>query len=199
VIGLVLLIAVVGLGLALASRHDNVAASTGGGGAAQTDGVSSAAGQPNAATNPDTGGIASVTTATTDTTPPLDAASAKAALDDELARDENPAEQLVDHWVPQLSSKRAGLAADGITYDYPQIWANFLQLRAEYPDVLLIWSGNYISYKSTDFYVTVAPEPYSDGQSANQWCDANGFAPNDCYAKFVSHNGGSDGTTLLRQ
>lgn len=195
VMGLVLVMAAVGLGLALASRNDTVAAPPGGSDLAQAAGVSSAAGQPTAGTSPDTGGIASVTT---DPAQPLDAASAKAALDDELARDENPAEQLVDHWVPQLSSKRPGLVADGITYDYPQIWANFVQLRAKRPDVLLIWSGNYVSYKSTDFYVTVDPQLYSDGHSANRWCDDNGFAPNDCYATFLSHNGGSDGTSLLR-
>lgn len=196
VIGLVLVMAAVGWGLAMASRHDTVAAPTGGGDLAQTAGVASAVGQSNAGTSPDTGGVAAVTT---DPAQPLDATSAKAALEAELARDQNPAEQLVDHWIPQLSSKRPGLVADGITYDYPQIWANFVHLHAERPDVLLIWSGNYVSYQSTNFYVTVDPMPYPDGQSANHWCDDNGFAPNDCYATFLSHNGGSNGTSLLRQ
>ena len=195
VIGLVLVTVAVGLGITLASRHHTVTTSTGGGGLTPPAGVSSGAAQPNVAISPDTSGIATVTT---DPDQPLDAASAKAALDNELARDQNPAEQLVDHWIPQLSSKRPGLVADGITYDYPQIWANFVRLRTEHPDVLLIWSGNYVSFKSADFYVVVAPESYSDGQSANQWCADNGFAPDDCYAKFLSHNGGSDGTTLLR-
>jgi serine/threonine-protein kinase len=196
VLGLVLVMAAVGLGFALASRNDTVAGRPGGGDPTQPAGVSSAAGQSNAGSSPDTGGIAATTT---DPAQPLDAASAKAALDAELARDQNPAEQLVGHWLPQLSSKRPGLVADGITYDYPQIWANFVHLRAEHPDVLLIWSGNYVSYQLTDFYVTIDPMPYGDGQSANQWCDDNGFPPNDCYATFLSHNGGSNGTSLLRQ
>lgn len=194
VIGLVLVLVAVGLGLALAFRPSSIAAPAGGGSLAQAGGASSVAEQPNAVVNP--GGTTSVTA---DPSQLLDAGSAKAALDNEVAQDKNPAEQLVDHWVPQLSSKRPGLVADGITYDYPQIWANFVQLRAQHPDVLLIWSGNYVSYKLTDFYVTVVPDPYPDGASANQWCDANGFAPGDCYAKFLSHNGDSNGTSLLRQ
>lgn len=196
VIGLVLVLTAVGLGLALGARHSNVAAPAGGGGLAQADTASPETGQPNAAINHDTGGT---TSTTTDPNQLLDAASAKAALDGEVAHDQNAAEQLVDHWVPQLSSKRPGLVADGITYDYPQIWANFVQLRAQHPDVLLIWSGNYVSYKLTNFYVTIVAESYSDGASANQWCDGNGFAPEDCYAKLLSHSGGSNGTSLLRQ
>jgi hypothetical protein len=45
----------------------------------------------------------------------------------------------------------------------------------------------------------IVPQPYADGESANQWCDDAGFAPADCFAKFLSHTGGSTGTTLLRQ
>jgi hypothetical protein len=194
VIGLFLALIAVGLGLALASRPSNVATSTRGDGVAQAGGTSSAVEQPNAAVSP-----GDTTSMTTDPNQPLDAASAKVALDTEVAQDANAAEQLVGHWVPQLSSKRPGLVADGITYDYPQIWANFVQLRAQHPDVLLIWSGNYASYKLTNFYVIVVPDPYPDGGSANQWCDGSGFAPGDCYAKFLSHTGGSNGTSLLRQ
>jgi hypothetical protein len=63
----------------------------------------------------------------------------------------------------------------------------------------LIWSGNYASYKSADFYVTIVPQPYSDGTTANQWCDNANIDANDCYAKLLSHSVGPDGTTVLRQ
>lgn len=194
-IGLVLVLTAVGLGFVLASRHGNVDDPGAGTGLAQANGVPADSGQPDSAVN---SGLGDAGSATTDPSQPLDASSAKAALDGEVARDQNAAEQLVGHWVPQLSSKRPGLVADGITYDYPQIWANFVQRRAQNPGVLLIWSGNYASYKLSDFYVVILPQPYPDGASANQWCDANGFAPGDCYAKFLSHSGGSNGTSLLR-
>jgi hypothetical protein len=194
VIGLVLVLTAIGLGFVVASRHSNTA-SAGGAGPALANGAASSTGQPDAPTNPELGDTGSVTT---DPSQLLDSGSAKTALDGEVARDQNSAEQLVGHWVPQLSSKRPGLVADGITYDYPQIWANFVQLRAQHPGVLLIWSGNYVSYKLADFYVVVVPDSYPDGASANEWCDSNGFAPDDCYAKFLSHSGGSGGTSLLR-
>ena len=129
---------------------------------------------------------------------PSDSASAKAALDTELATDQAAAERLIGSWVPQLSSKRPGLIADGITYDYPQIWANFEQLRSAYPGVLLIWSGDYSTYASTDFYVTIVGEQYPDGRSANQWCDNTGLATTDCYAKYLSHTSGPAGASVLR-
>lgn len=134
----------------------------------------------------------------TDAEQPTDEASAKATLDNEVNSDRATAESMVDHWVPQLSSKRPGLVADGITYDYLHIWANFQQLRTQFPTALLIRSGDYVSFKSTDFYVTVVPQPFADGATANQWCDDAGLAPDDCYAKFLSHQGGSANTTLLR-
>lgn len=198
VVGLVVLVAV-GVGITVLSRHHGVATPATSTDAVPTVGVSSAAAQPVAPFTPSSADSGTTTPVSADPDQPLDSASAKVALDDEVAQDRNAAEELVGHWVPQLSSKREGLPADGITYDYPHIWANFQQLRAAYPGALLIWSGNYVSYKSANFYVTVVPQQYSDGESANQWCDSMGLAPDDCYAKFLSHTGGSAGTTLIRQ
>jgi hypothetical protein len=198
VVVLVVLVAV-GLGITLLTRHHDTAAPPTGTDLVPSVGVSSAAAQPVVPFTPSDDSSSVTTAPNADPDQLLDSASAKVALDGEVAQDRSAAEQLVGYWVPQLSSKREGLPADGITYDYPQIWANFQQLRTEYPNALLIWSGNYVSYKSTDFYVTVVPQQYSDGASANQWCDGAGLAPDDCYAKFLSHSGGSTGTTLIRQ
>jgi hypothetical protein len=191
VVGLVLLMSAVGVGVTLVARHHGTTSSATA--VVPPTGVSSVAAQPAVPDDSD-----SAAPVTTDPDQPLDSASARTALDGEVAHDRDAAEQLVGNWVPQLSSKRPGLVADGITYDYPQIWANFQQLQAKYPGALLIWSGNYVSFKSTDFYVTVVPQPFSDGESANEWCDSNGLATDDCFAKFLSHTGGSVGTTLIR-
>ncbi len=194
VIGVAVLVAVAGVGIVLASHRDTAASPPAGN--AVISG-SSALVQPAMSSDgyTDSGGL---TTPTTDPSEPTDDTSAQAALDNEVDRDKNSAEQLIGHWVPQLSSKRQGLVADGITYGYLQIWQNFEQLREKYPNVLLIWSGSYVNFTFTDFYVTVVSEAYPDGQSANQWCDDAGIDSDACYAELLSHTVGPNGTTMLR-
>jgi hypothetical protein len=125
-------------------------------------------------------------------------AAAQAALNQQVAQDRPSVDGLVGYWVPQLSSKRVGMVANGIAYDYNAIWQDFQSLQGRYPNALLLWSGDYVSYASSNFWVTVIPAAYPDGPSANTWCDGEGIGANDCYAKFLSHTGGSTGTTLLR-
>jgi serine/threonine-protein kinase len=129
---------------------------------------------------------------------PTDPVSAKAELDRLVAADRGAVESLVGQWVPQLSAKRPGLVANGITYDYVTILADFRANQARYPDARLLFSGEYTSFKFADFWITVVPQPYSDGPSANGWCDAAAIPPDDCYAKMISHSQGYDGATLLR-
>lgn len=197
VVGLVLLVAAAGVAGVLLARHHAAAAANAGGNPVSSPAPQSSA-PPVAPVAPSGDGSAGVAPSSTEPDRPLDSAAAQVALNREVAQDRAAAEQLVGTWVPQLSSKRPGLVADGVTYDYPRIWSNFQQLRARYPNALLIWSGDYLSFKFADFYVTVVPEPHADGELANRWCDSAGLAPADCYAKFLSHDGGPAGTTLLR-
>lgn len=144
---------------------------------------------------------------TTDNPPPGNPAgaapttedAARAALDAEVNQDRPAAEALVGSWVSQVSSKRPGLVSGGITYDYQAIWQDFAALKARYPTALLIWSGDYTSYTYRDFWITVVPTPYPDGASANSWCDGQGFAPADCYAKRLVHGGAPAANTVLRK
>jgi len=129
---------------------------------------------------------------------PTDPSSAKAELDRLVAADRATVESLVGQWVPQLSAKRPGLVANGITYDYVTILADYRANQARYPDAKLLFSGEYTSFKFADFWITIVPQPYSDGPSANTWCDAAAIPPDDCYAKMISHSQGYDGATLLR-
>ncbi len=124
--------------------------------------------------------------------------TALAELDALLAADRPEVEALVGRWVPQLSAKRPGLRAKGITYDQVEILRDFREIQARHPDALLLYSGEYSSFKADDFWVTVVPAPYDSGASANTWCDGWNIPVDDCYAKLISHTVGYDGATVLR-
>jgi hypothetical protein len=108
------------------------------------------------------------------------------------------AEALVGSWVPQLSSKRLGMVIGGTTYGYPEIYADFQAMKARYPDALIVWSGDFTSFRSGDFWVMVVPTGFATGEEANGWCDRQGIAAGDCYAKRLSHTGGYAENTLHR-
>jgi hypothetical protein len=129
---------------------------------------------------------------------PTDEDSARQLLEAQVANDRPQVETLAGSWVPQLSSKRLGLPADGITYDHRAIWTDFTNLRARYPGALLLWSGDYRSFSRADFWVTVVPQSYPSGESANTWCDSAGIDKDGCFAKRIAHTGGYAGSTLHR-
>lgn len=130
---------------------------------------------------------------------PVDDDSARRLLESQVAKDRPTIETFVGYWVPQLSSKRLGLVANGITFDHRAIWADFTSLQTRHPGVLLLWSGDYSSFKLTNFWVTVAPQYFDVGAAANDWCVGAGLGRDDCYAKRIMHTGGHAETTLLRK
>jgi hypothetical protein len=138
----------------------------------------------------------------TTTTParetPSDEASAQTALRQQVDTDRAQAESLGERWVPQLSSKNHGLVADGTTYDYRAIWADFTTTRQSYPSALLLWSGDYTSFTKGDFWVTVVSTSFGSGAEANDWCVAEHLDADHCFAKLVSHSHGPKGSTLPR-
>jgi serine/threonine-protein kinase len=121
------------------------------------------------------------------------------ALRQQEADDSPTAEAMIGSWVPQLSAKRPGMVLGGVSFGHTEIWQDFLNLRSRYPGAKLLWSGSYSSFRYKDFWVTVLPEPYATGESANEWCDDEGIVKEDCYAKRLSHSGGYDGNTLVRK
>jgi hypothetical protein len=121
------------------------------------------------------------------------------ALRQQAATDSPAVEATVGSWVPQLSGKKPGMVVGGVSFGHPEIWQDFLNLRLRYPGAKLLWSGSYSSFRYKDFWVTVLPEPYTTGQSANDWCDYAGILKDDCYAKRLAHSGGYDGNTLVRK
>lgn len=125
-----------------------------------------------------------------------DESSAQAALQAQLAADRPAVEALVGQWVPQLSSKTYGLVANGITYDYQQIWQDFESISQAHPGALLAWSSDYTSFQLANYYVTLLPISYPSGRQAAGWCTSNGLGPNDCYGKLISHTAGPKGSSV---
>jgi serine/threonine-protein kinase len=131
-------------------------------------------------------------------TAPTDETSAQRMLQDQVANDRAEVEQLTERWVPQLSSKQPGLKVNGTIFDYQAIWADFASLAERYPGAMLLWSGDYSSFRLPDFWVTIAPQAFDSGQLANGWCDSAGIDRDNCYAKRITHTGGYTDSTLLR-
>jgi len=87
----------------------------------------------------------------TTTTEAVDDVSARAELDRQVASDRSDVEALVGQWIPQLSAKQPGLVVNGTTFDHLAVLRDFHALRARYPEVLLLYSGEYSGYRFGDF------------------------------------------------
>ncbi|AKS35899.1 serine/threonine-protein kinase [Mycolicibacterium goodii] len=105
-----------------------------------------------------------------------------------LAGNDRPyvAAMLADRWVPQISSKRVGLVADGVTWDNAMILDQHMRMRATYPDVRLLWSGDWSTYDGRDFWVTIVGLTADNAGDVLAWCRSAGFDRDNCAAKIVS-------------
>jgi hypothetical protein len=106
---------------------------------------------------------------------------------------------LADKWIPQISSKRVGLVAQGITWDNQAILNEHLRLRNTYQDVKLLWSGDWSTYDGPDFWVTVVGlwSTNDDPYDVLSWCTEQGFDRDNCIAKIVSTTHPIAGSTKL--
>ncbi|OBG23519.1 protein kinase [Mycolicibacterium celeriflavum] len=116
-----------------------------------------------------------------------------------IAAEDRPyvAAEFTDIWVPQISSKRVGLEAEGTVWDNAQILDEHLRLRARYPDVKLLWAGDWSTFDGRNFWVTIVglKSPYY--QDVLDWCRDQGFHRDHCIAKMVSTWRPVEGTTKL--
>lgn len=106
--------------------------------------------------------------------------------------------ELDGKWVPQLSSKKKGLEAEGKTWNDKEILDEHQGLREKYPRVQLIWSGDFASFKEDNFWVSIAGIGYDNPEGALSWCSTNGLGADHCYAKQLNTSGGHEGTTRLQ-
>lgn len=123
--------------------------------------------------------------------------TAQQALASWAESDRPSAESLIGWWVPQISAKADGLVVGSTVYTDDMILAEYLAAQRAHHAVL-IRSDDYTSYQRPGFWVTLVPQAYSTAAEANAWCDAQGFAADDCFAKKLSHTTGPAGTDVHR-
>lgn len=127
-------------------------------------------------------------------------AAAAAALRDIANSDRQWITREVENrWIPQLSSKKEGLVAEGITWSSSDILREHLELRQRFPQARLMWSGEWSTFSYPDWWVTAVAIPHASGQDANNWCSANRFDADHCFAKIVSTTLPIPGSTLGRK
>lgn len=103
--------------------------------------------------------------------------------------------QLADSWVPQLSSKRPGVVDNGVVWDNAMTLREHLQLRKRYPNVGLLWSGDWSTFSGPDFWVTIAGITFAGPAGALAWCRSQGFDRDHCAAKLISTTHPEPGST----
>ncbi|GFG73254.1 hypothetical protein MBOT_06190 [Mycobacterium botniense] len=120
--------------------------------------------------------------------PPADPEAAALQRLRQRARSDRPfvAAELADHWVPQLSSKRPGVVDEGVVWNNAMILQEHLDLREQYRDVRLLWSGDWSTFSAPDYWVTVVGITYPDASGALAWCRSHGFDRDHCIAKLIS-------------
>ena len=147
-------------------------------------------------------GAAGIATAGTGTTTPsrgpIAGTDPVAALTRQAAQDRSRVETFVGQWIPQISAKAPGLVVDGRTFDDAAVLADVIASRDRFPQALLLRSDDYTSFRRGGFWVTVVGTSFPTPQAANAWCDQHGLAPDDCFAKRLSHTEGPQGNTVPR-
>ena len=56
------------------------------------------------------------------------------------------------------------------------------QLREQYPDVKLLWAGDWSTFSDPNFWVTVAGITFDDSSSALAWCSSQSLDRDHCTA-----------------
>jgi hypothetical protein len=118
-----------------------------------------------------------------------------AALAAQVETDRPRAEESVGYWVPQISSKAVGMEVNGAVYDATRILQDFQDANRRY-DAFLVRSDDYSTFQRSGYWVLLVPQRFTDGRAANSWCVTNGFSPDGCFAKRLSHTEAPDGNTL---
>lgn len=115
----------------------------------------------------------------------------------QIANEDRPvvSAQLMDKWIPQLSSKRPGVVDNGVVWDNAMTLQEHLQLRQRYPRARLLWSGDWSTFSGKDFWVTVVGITSRDSAGALAWCRSQGFDRDHCIAKIVSTTHPPEGST----
>ncbi|WP_246241198.1 serine/threonine-protein kinase [Mycolicibacterium madagascariense] len=135
-------------------------------------------------------------TSTMTTPPPLDPEASGYQQLRQIADADHPfvATSVAERWVPQLSSKRPGVVDEGVVWGNALTLQEHLQLRQRF-GARLLWSGDWSTFDAPNFWVTIVPVTFNDADGALQWCMAEGFDSNHCYAKLISSTHPVPGST----
>jgi len=106
--------------------------------------------------------------------------------------------RLADRWVPQLSAKRLGVVDQGIVWDNATTLREHLQLRERY-HARLLWSGEWSTFSTSNFWVTVAGITFPTSAGTLAWCTSQGFDRDHCFAKIVSTTHPVEGSTAYNR
>jgi len=106
--------------------------------------------------------------------------------------------RLADRWVPQLSAKRLGVVDQGIVWDNATTLREHLQLRERY-HARLLWSGEWSTFSTSNFWVTVAGITFPTSAGTLAWCTSQGFDRDHCFAKIVSTTHPIEGSTAYNR
>ena len=111
---------------------------------------------------------------------------AQLALSWQVSNDESAISSLCDVPTTQLFSRKYGMEVDGKTQHYRDIYKQYLELHAKWPNAVLAWAADYDYYTryghEADYYVLLSGERFDSVSDAQSWCSANAFGPNDCMA-----------------
>jgi hypothetical protein len=119
---------------------------------------------------------------TAEPTPAAGDADARTQLDNQVSTDANRADELEQQgdWVPQLASSAPGETPTAFL-------ARYEALSSRYPDVILIWSGDWQGSfgpsSSSSWVVVNADVRESTTAPVLQWCSEEGWPPGECWAK----------------
>lgn len=129
---------------------------------------------------------------------PTTSTSAQDRLATQVGTNRAAVEQLVDYWVPQVSSKALGTVVAGQQFTNADIFDNYQAWASRFPDALLLRSDDYSSFSASGYWVTVVARSFTTAEQANAWCDAQLLPADDCFAKRISHTSGPMGNTVHR-
>ncbi|MEI3463699.1 MAG: zinc-ribbon domain-containing protein [Bifidobacterium angulatum] len=111
---------------------------------------------------------------------------AQLALSWQVSNDKSAISSLHDVPTTQLFSRKYGMEVDGKTQHYRDIYKQYLELHAKWPNAVLAWAADYDYYTryghEADYYVLLSGERFDSVSDARSWCSANAFGPNDCMA-----------------
>ncbi len=111
---------------------------------------------------------------------------AQTALTAQISHDSSEASGLDNQYTTQLSSKKYGLQAEGKTWHYRDIDEQFIHMRIQHSNAILIWAADHSNYlkdgNPADYYVVLSGERFSSVDDAKGWCSSNGYSGQDCIA-----------------